>query len=274
MKKGARSLPEPLVGRASVVAWFEDLYPALGAVTVIDHHVNESETVVATRADVHLTQPPSVLRVVDRFVVDADGAITEQENHYDPRPALGPARGGISQQERDLLLDLLVASQGALITSVVALSPAQWAFAPGRGRWSIAQCAEHVRLSEDMLLGMIRGQILASPAAVDKAAGTRGRDGVVVGAMRDRSHRSETFDVLVPKTSAATPAQFIGGFLAKRVATLRYVRDTTDALHHHVAPLGALGDLDAYQWLLLLASHTERHVQQIEEVKAAAGYPA
>jgi len=26
--------------------------------------------------------------VLDRFTVDADGKIVEQENHYDPRPAL------------------------------------------------------------------------------------------------------------------------------------------------------------------------------------------
>jgi hypothetical protein len=44
-------------------------------------------------------------------------------------------------------------------------------------------------------------------------------------------------------------------------------------LHHHFAPLGPLGDLDGYQWLLLLASHTERHVAQMDEVKGQAGYP-
>ena len=67
------------------------------------------------------------------------------------------------------------------------------------------------------------------------------------------------------------PARFIDGFLTRRAATLQFVRETGKALHHHFAPLGPLGDLDGYQWLLLLASHTERHVAQIEEVKAQAG---
>jgi len=40
------------------------------------------------------------------------------------------------------------------------------------------------------------------------------------------------------------------------------------------APWTPLGDLEAYQWRLLLASHTERHVQQIEAVKTASGYPS
>jgi len=41
-------------------------------------------------------------------------------------------------------------------------------------------------------------------------------------------------------------------------------------LHHHAVPCGALGALDGYQWLLLLAIHTERHVQQIDDIKSAA----
>jgi hypothetical protein len=268
----APGFPGPLVGRASAVEWFAGLYPALGAVEVIDHHVNEAETAIATRANVYITQPPCVLRVVDRFVIDAAGEIREQENHYDPRPALAPPPGALSQQERDILLDLLVSSHDALIGTIVQLTPAQWAYVPD-GQWSIAQCAEHLALAEDFLLETITGPILASPISSDKAAAARGRDGVVVNAMRDRTHRGQTFDCLVPRSTAETPAAFISIFLAKRRRTVQYVRGTNDPLHDHVAALGPLGDLDGYQWLLLLASHTERHVQQIEEVKMAAGYP-
>jgi hypothetical protein len=265
--------PEPIRGQAAVRAWFEGLYPALGGVDVIEHHIGDGERSIATRADVHLTQPPSVLRVLDRFVVDEAGLIVEQENHFDPRPALAPAPGLMTAQERDLLVDLLVASQQALVVSTVALTPEQWTFAPGDGRWSIAQCAEHLALSESGLLTMVGSQILASEAKPDGAAAARGRDGVVVAAMRDRSQRSKTFPFLEPNTVAPTPAAFITSFLDKRTATLRFVRETTDRLHHHFAPLGPLGELDAYQWLLLLASHTERHVAQIEEVKSATAFP-
>jgi hypothetical protein len=266
--------PEPLQGAAAVRSWFEGLYPALGRIEVIEHHVADSQRSIATRADVHLTEPPCVLRVIDRFVVDDDGQIVEQENHYDPRPALQSPPGLITPPERDLLLDLLVSSQQALIASVVRLTCDQWTFDPGAGRWSIAECAEHLALSEAGLLGMVRDQILTSPAARHKTAAARGRDGVVVGAMRDRSHRSRTFDFLEPRSTSGTPAEFIDAFLARRSATLQFVRQTTDALHDHFALLGPLGDLDAYQWLLLLASHTERHVAQIEEVKMEPGYPA
>jgi hypothetical protein len=264
--------PAPLRGHAAVQAWFAGLYPALGGIDVIEHHIGEGQRSIATRADVHLTRPPSVLRVLDRFVVDEAGLIIEQENHFDPRPALEPPSGLMTTQERDLLIDLLVSSQQAVIGTVVALTPAQWTFSPGDDRWSIAQCAEHLILSEDGLLGTVRGQILATAATPESARTTRGRDGVVVAAMRDRSQRIKTFPFLEPQVVAPTPAAFVSAFLVRRGATLRYVRETADALHDHVAPLGALGDLDAYQWLLLLASHTERHAAQIEEVKGQPGY--
>ena len=270
----APGAPEPLRGSLAVRSWFEALYPALGPVEVVEHHVGEGRRSIATRADVHIVNPPSVLRVIDRFLVDDSGLIVEQENHYDPRPALQPAPGLMTSQERDLLLDLLVSSQQALIAAVVRLTADQWTFAPGAGRWTIAQCAEHLVLSEERLLGLVRDQILQSPAAPAKTATARGRDGIVVGAMRDRSRRGKTFEFLEPQSSAHAPAEFIEIFLDKRGTTLLFVRETGDALHNHFAPLGPLGDLDAYQWLLLLASHTERHVAQIDEVKALPGYPA
>ena len=259
--------PQPIRGQAAVRRWFEGLYPALGHVEVIEHYIDAAERAVATRADVHLTHPPSVLRVIDRFVVDEAGLIVEQENHFDPRPALLPLPGVMTPQERDLLLDLLVSSQQQVVSMIVGLSADQWQMEPASGGWSIAQCAEHLALSEEVLLGMVRGQILATPA-IPEGAEARGRDGTVVAAMRDRSERRKTFDFLEPQTVAAMPASFIDRFLAARGATIQYVRETSDRLHHHAAPLPGLGDLDGYQWLLLLASHTERHVAQMADVKA------
>ena len=265
--------PRPLRGHAAVRAWFEGLYAALGTVEVLEHYIDESQRSIVTRANVYLTQPPAVLRVLDRFEVDEAGLIVEQENHFDPRPALGALPGVMTAQERDLLIDILVSSQQRLIAATVGLTADQWKFDPGADRWSIAQCAEHLALSENALRGVVRGQLLEATAKPEAAGAARGRDGIVVGAMRDRSHKLKTFDFLEPRTVSSSPAVFVADFLNRRAATLQFVRETNDCLHHHFAPLGALGDLDGYQWLLLLASHTERHVAQMDEVKTHPGYP-
>ena len=35
----------------------------------------------------------------------------------------------------------------------------------------------------------------------------------------------------------------------------------------------ALGSIDAYDWILMLAAHTERHTAQIKEIKADPNFP-
>src|SRR5262245_42948755 len=84
-------LDTPLVGHSAVLAWFASLFPVLGAMQVSEYCCSVCLTVIATRADVGITNPPCALRVVDRFTVNADGKIMQQENHYDPRPALPPS---------------------------------------------------------------------------------------------------------------------------------------------------------------------------------------
>ena len=37
---------------------------------------------------VGITNPPATLRVIDRFLINAEGKSTGHENCYDPRPAL------------------------------------------------------------------------------------------------------------------------------------------------------------------------------------------
>ena len=31
--------------------------------------------------------------------------------------------------------------------------------------------------------------------------------------------------------------------------------------------------MDVYQWLLMISTHSQRHILQIREIKAAVGYP-
>jgi hypothetical protein len=86
---------DPLVGKHSLYEqWWIPLVPALeGAeIVVLEHYLNEALTAICTEAIITLNvvSPPAVLRVADRFTINADGQITEQENHFDPRDATNP----------------------------------------------------------------------------------------------------------------------------------------------------------------------------------------
>jgi len=51
---------------------------------------------------------------------------------------------------------------------------------------------------------------------------------------------------------------------------LSRLRHTRLRLHFQESPIGVL---DGFQWFLFLASHSERHLKQIEEVKSDPHYP-
>lgn len=85
----------PVEGKDAVRAqWWQSLEPALEGVEVkvIDHYFNESLTGIITEAEVTIkvVKRPVTLRVADRFNVNEQGKIIEQENHFDPRDVTNP----------------------------------------------------------------------------------------------------------------------------------------------------------------------------------------
>jgi hypothetical protein len=82
---------QPLVGKEALrTVWWPPLEQVLGRVKIIEHYFNESLTAVVTEAEIHILNPPAVLRVADRFMVNDAGKIIEQENHFDPRDITNP----------------------------------------------------------------------------------------------------------------------------------------------------------------------------------------
>ena len=85
----------PLAGKSELHAqWWISLEPALEGVeiTILDYYVNDSQTAICAEAliTLNVVSPPATLRVADRFTVNAEGKITEQENHFDPRDVTNP----------------------------------------------------------------------------------------------------------------------------------------------------------------------------------------
>jgi hypothetical protein len=81
----------PLVGKKALhTVWWPPLVPALGEVRIIEHYINEQMTAIITEAEINTVNPKATLRVADRFTVNAEGKIIEQENHFDPRDVTNP----------------------------------------------------------------------------------------------------------------------------------------------------------------------------------------
>ena len=184
-------------------------------------------------------------------------------------PVTAPAE--LSSKDREFAAKYLEETRRKFLDSIEGLSEAQWTFKAGPDRWSIAEVAEHIAISESTILGLVTSKIVKGPASA--AGGERLSDQRVVDSVVDRSARFEAPEMLKPANRWATRDALKQDFNAARDKTIAYVKETNDDLRGHAAPHPVLKELDGYQWVLLIGAHAARHTAQIEEVKSAAGYP-
>ena len=177
----------------------------------------------------------------------------------------------LTQPERESLLKHLDQTRKAFLASIDGLSEAQWTFRAGPDRWTIAEVAEHIAISETTLLGLVTDRILKSPPVPRDPNAVS--DEKLLASVIDRSSKFQAPEILKPTNRWATRDALTKDFVAAREKTAAYVKSTTDDLHGHAAPHPVFKTLDGYQWVLLLSGHAARHTAQIEEVKTAAGYP-
>jgi hypothetical protein len=179
----------------------------------------------------------------------------------------------LSKQDRDLAIKYLKETKQDFLKSVKGLSDAQWNYKPAPDRWSVAEVSEHIALSEDFLSKMVTDQIMKSPeASAEKRAAVRGKEEQIMKMIPDRSQKAKAPEQLQPRNAFASREELLKAFTSKRDANIRYIKDTKDELHAHIAP-SPVGEFDAYQWMIFMAAHSKRHTAQIEEVKADPNFP-
>lgn len=179
----------------------------------------------------------------------------------------------LTPEEREVALKSLQATHDKFLQSIAGLSQKQWTFKPAPDRWSVAEVAEHIAVSEATLFGLVQKQIMMSPATPEKREQVKGKDEIVLQTVPDRSHKVQAPEFLRPTGRWATEADLTKAFEDSRRTTMDYVRTTNDDLRDHFFDHPVLGTLDGYQWLLLISAHSERHTAQIEEVKADPNFP-
>lgn len=179
----------------------------------------------------------------------------------------------LSKKERKIAAGHLKATQKELMKSIKGLSEAQLNFKPSPDKWSVKECVYHIALSETNLWQWVDGTLKA-PVNPDKRADIKMTDEQVIAGVSSRSTKAKTFEALEPQTAKwANTNEALASFQGGRSKLISYIKSTDSDMRNHVATQSPLGALDAYQLILLISSHTTRHVQQINEVKADAGFP-
>jgi hypothetical protein len=180
------------------------------------------------------------------------------------------ATAQMTQQDRETLIKDLEGSRKIFLDAIADVkTEAQWNYKPAPDRWSVAECAAHIIAAEDYFRQNV-ATALKSPAA--KVENQTQGDAMITKMIRNRSQRFQAPAQLEPTGKVVPKAQAIKDFEATRAKTLAYVKTTKDALRDHA--MGAPPQqTTAYQLMLMLSGHTERHTAQLLEVKASPNYP-
>jgi hypothetical protein len=94
----------------------------------------------------------------------------------------------------------------------------------------------------------------------------------VLKAIPDRTVKAQAPEPLKPTNRFGSPRASLKHFIDSRKKTIAFAKSTPDLRAHAIdSPLGK--KLDAYEWILFIAAHSERHTKQILEVKADPNFP-
>jgi hypothetical protein len=181
--------------------------------------------------------------------------------------------GKIESHERQLVLDQLAASEARLLALVEGLTPEQWSFRETPERWSIAENIEHVIVLENFILRAIENAI-EGPAEPEKKALATGKEPLVHGVGNSRSTKIKARQAALPSGRWPDTVELVAELRKTRARTLAFAAETNADLREHFFPHVAFGDIDCYQWLVVLGQHGFRHALQIEEIKGDAKYAA
>jgi hypothetical protein len=177
----------------------------------------------------------------------------------------------ITEADRATLVGDLERSRAALLEAIADVrTEAQWNYKPAPDRWSVGECVAHIIAAEEYFRQNVAAA-MKSPALPETSRSTE-RDAIVAKMIRDRSQRFQAPAGIEPTGKVVPKVQSIAAFEATRAKTLEYVKSTQDALREHGTG-AAPNTMTAYQLVLMLSGHTERHTAQLLEVKATPGYP-
>jgi len=167
--------------------------------------------------------------------------------------------------ERQRVLAHFEMTEAWLVSETSGLSNAQLTFRMTPESWSIQDVVEHLAIAEPQYWQQVQDS-LKQPVGY-KAEQT---DAAILWYGIDRTNRQKTGEARVPKGKYSSVGQSLGDFRKLRATMTEFAKGTQEDLRGRQLQGG---NMDVYQWLLMISTHSQRHILQIREVKAHASYP-
>jgi hypothetical protein len=180
--------------------------------------------------------------------------------------ALSVLADPMTQRDREHLVAHLEMTQAWLTDEVSHLSSDQLNFRPAPDKWTVAEVVQHLAIAEPNYWKLLQDALKEPPKKLDKQA----NDADVLWYGIDRTHHEKTSPDENPKDQTIDAAQALKTFLAMHAKLLEVARSSDADLRGHAVPDWGV---DAYQCLLEISTHEQRHILQIREIKASPGFP-
>ena len=178
----------------------------------------------------------------------------------------------LSKKERKFAADHLKDTKSEVLRSVGGLSSAQLNFKSAPDRWSVKECVYHITLSERNLWNMLVTG-MSTQANPEKRSEIKVTDDQIIKMLEDRSSKVKTTEQFEPKNAPwKSVDEALTDFKNQRNEHIKYLKNTTEDMRNHVVQM-PFGSIDCYQLCLMMSAHSDRHTQQINEVKADPNFP-
>jgi hypothetical protein len=165
--------------------------------------------------------------------------------------------------ERSDIVDMLEKSREDFRSAAAGLPESLAKTRPEADRWSVLECVEHVATVEEMFL-----KRLASGEHTEAPPEDKAKEAAIAARILDRSTRRQAPEAILPKGRFTSLAEGLEQFDGARGRSMQFARERAADLYALASTHPAFGPLNGTEALIIIASHSRRHAEQIREARA------
>ena len=166
--------------------------------------------------------------------------------------------------ERGEILEHLQKSRADLLHLVSDINDADFMKKPSKEAWSIAEVVEHLVLIDESLYNSILHKAENIP---DTTPETVPNDKILYVVPNPKYGKVAAPENLVPQSTYNSKDEALMAFNTNRDRIENFVKTTDLPLQRIAFRHFALGLLNGMNWLVFIAAHCQRHINQIRDLK-------
>jgi len=178
----------------------------------------------------------------------------------------GQSQNAELENDKSFIINYLKETKYAIYKAIEGLPQDEWNYRPKDSGWTIGEIAEHIVEAEKTIYNKLKNNFFIEENKIVSETDSNETDKQILKLTTDRSTKLNAPEAIQPKGRWEAPEDFLIYFDGIRNRTIDFVKGSSGNLRLYsvyFAPLGK--NMDGYDWLLIIPSHTQRHLAQIAE---------